>query len=55
MSRINASTISLLTSVMLVWAANGLYFTLLALRMNIEGFETTDIGLVTKGYFLGSF
>ena len=53
MSRLNASTISLLISVMLVWAANGLCFTLLALRMNIEGFDTTDIGLVTTGYFFG--
>lgn len=53
MSRLNASTIALLISVMLVWAANGLCFTLLALRMNIEGFDTTDIGLVTTGYFFG--
>ena len=55
MSRINASTISLLISVMLVWAANGLCFTLLALRMSVEGFDTTDIGLVTTGYFFGQF
>lgn len=53
MSRLNASTISLLISVMLVWAANGLCFTLLALRMSIGGFDTTDIGLVTTGYFFG--
>ena len=43
MSRINWSTISLVTSVMLVWAANGLCFTLLALRMNIAGFDARDI------------
>jgi len=53
MSRINSSTIALLTSVMLVWVANGLCFTLLALRMSVEGFNTTDIGVVTTGYFFG--
>ena len=53
MSRISASTVSLLISVVLVWAANGLCFTLLALRMSIEGFDTMDIGLVTTGYFFG--
>ena len=53
MSRITSSTIALLTSVMLVWVANGLCFTLLALRMSVEGFNTTDIGVVTTGYFFG--
>ena len=53
MLRLNASAISLLISVMLGWAANGLCFTLLALGMNIEGLDTTDIGFVTSGYFFG--
>ena len=53
MSRITSSTIALLTSVMLVWVANGLCFTLLTLRMSVEGFNTTDIGVVTTGYFFG--
>jgi MFS family permease len=53
MLRTTSSTIALLTSVMLVWVANGLCFTLLALRMSVEGFNTTDIGVVTTGYFFG--
>jgi MFS family permease len=53
MLRTTSSTIALLTSVMLVWVANGLCLTLLALRMSVEGFNTTDIGVVTTGYFFG--
>ena len=39
--------------VALVWTANGLCFTLAALRMSSEQFTTYEIGIVTTGYFIG--
>ena len=43
----------ILMGVALVWAANGLCFTLAALRMSSEQFATYEIGIVTTGYFIG--
>ena len=48
-------TIALLVSVAFVWTANGLCFTLLALRMGAEGFTPSDVGIMTTGYFVGQF
>lgn len=45
--------LALLVSVALVWAANGLCFTLLALRLGAEGFSPFDVGIVTTSYFAG--
>ena len=43
----------ILIGVTLVWTANGLCFTLVALRMSFEQFATYEIGIVTTGYFIG--
>jgi MFS family permease len=53
MPAIAPSTIALLVSVALVWTANGLCFTLLAVRLNAEGYSASDVGIVTTGYFVG--
>jgi MFS family permease len=53
MPAFSPSILALLVSVALVWTANGLSFTLLAVRLNAEGFSTSDVGLVTTGYFVG--
>ena len=53
MPAIAPSTMALLVSVALVWTANGLCFTLLALRMSAEGYDASDVGIVTTGYFVG--
>ena len=43
----------ILISVTLISAANGLCFTLVALRLSSEQFATYEIGIVTTGYFIG--
>ncbi|MCY4589816.1 MAG: MFS transporter [Alphaproteobacteria bacterium] len=53
MAALTRTTAALLVSVALVWAANGLCFTLLALRLGAEGFSSLDVGIVTTGYFAG--
>jgi MFS family permease len=53
MPAFTASTVALLVSVALVWTANGLCFTLLAVRLNAEGYSASDVGIVTTGYFVG--
>ena len=53
MPTITNSTMALLVSVALVWTANGLCFTLLALRLKVEGYAASDVGIVTTGYFVG--
>ncbi len=55
MSAGTRSIASLLLSVALLWTANGLFGTLLGVRMVGEGFPTFVIGLVTSAYFLGQF
>lgn len=53
MPAISPSTVALLISVALMWTANGLCFTLLAVRLNAEGYSASDVGIVTTGYFVG--
>ena len=55
MSAGTRSVAALLLSVALLWTANGLFGTLLGVRMVGEGFPTFVIGLVTSAYFLGQF
>ncbi len=55
MPAIAAPTLALFISVALVWTANGLCFTLLAVRMAAEGFHPSNIGLTATGYFAGQF
>lgn len=45
--------VALMVSVAFLWTANGLFHSLLALRMSQEGFDTTVAGLVTAAYFIG--
>ena len=53
MSQRQLSIFMILMGVALVWTANGLCFTLAALRMSSEQFATYEIGIVTTGYFIG--
>ena len=53
MSQRQFSIFMILMGVALVWSANGLCFTLVALRMSSEQFATYEIGIVTPGYFIG--
>jgi MFS family permease len=53
MPAITPSTFALLVSVGLIWTANGLCFTLLAVRLAAEGYSASDVGIVTTGYFIG--
>ena len=53
MAALTRTTSALLVSVALIFAANGLCFTLLALRLGAEGFSSLDVGIVTTGYFVG--
>lgn len=45
--------VALMISVALLWTANGLFHSLLGLRMSQEGFDTTVAGLVSSAYFFG--
>ena len=43
----------LLLGILLIMLGNGMHFTLMGLRGGIEGFSSTELALVTSGYFLG--
>ena len=47
------SIFMILMGVALFWTADGLCFSLVALRMSSEQFATYEIGIVTTGYFIG--
>ena len=53
MSQWQLSIFMILIGVTLIWTANGLCFTLVALRLSSEQFATYEIGIVTTGYFIG--
>ena len=53
MSQWQLSIFMILIGVTLIWTANGLCFTLVALRLSSEQFATYEIGIVTRGYFIG--
>lgn len=44
---------SLLLGILLIMLGNGMHFTLMGLRGGIEGFSSTELALVTSGYFFG--
>jgi MFS family permease len=44
---------ALLLGVVLIMLGNGMHFTLIGLRGGIEGFSSTELAIVTSGYFLG--
>jgi MFS family permease len=44
---------ALLLGILLIMLGNGMHFTLIGLRGGIEGFSSTELAVVTSGYFLG--
>jgi hypothetical protein len=44
---------ALLLGVVLIMLGNGIHFTMIGLRGGIEGFSSTELAIVTSGYFLG--
>jgi MFS family permease len=48
-----ASVWALLLGIVLIMLGNGMHFTLIGLRGGIEGFSSTELSIVTSGYFLG--
>jgi MFS family permease len=44
---------ALLLGIVLIMLGNGMHFTLIGLRGGIEGFSSTELAIVTSGYFLG--
>ena len=43
----------LLVGIVLIMLGNGMHFTLIGLRGGIEGFQLSDLAIVTSGYFMG--
>lgn len=43
----------LLLGIVLIMLGNGMHFTLIGLRGDIEGFSATELAIITSGYFLG--
>ncbi len=44
---------ALLVGIVLIMLGNGLHFTLIGLRGGIEGFSSSELAIVTSGYFIG--
>ncbi|SEQ85665.1 Predicted arabinose efflux permease, MFS family [Loktanella sp. DSM 29012] len=44
---------ALLLGIVLIMLGNGMHFTLIGLRGGIEGFTSSELAIVTSGYFLG--
>ncbi|MCM2972564.1 MFS transporter [Larsenimonas suaedae] len=44
---------ALLLGIVLIMLGNGMHFTLIGLRGGIEGFSSTELAVVTSGYFMG--
>ncbi|MTI43007.1 sugar phosphate permease [Roseibium hamelinense] len=44
---------ALLVGIVLIMLGNGMQFTLIGLRGDIEGFSATELAIVTSGYFMG--
>ena len=53
MIKILSGVWALLLGVVLIMLGNGMHFTLIGLRGGIEGFSSTELAIVTSGYFLG--
>ena len=53
MSLLGHPIVALMISVAFLWTANGLFHSLLGLRMSQEGFDTTVAGTVASAYFVG--
>ena len=44
---------ALLTGILFIMLGNGMHFTLMGLRGDVEGFSASELAVVTSGYFLG--
>ncbi len=53
MLKVLVSIWALLLGVVLIMLGNGMHFTLIGLRGDIEGFSATALAIVTSGYFVG--
>jgi len=53
MIRVFAGVWPLLLGILLIMLGNGMHFTLIGLRGDIEGFSSTELAVVTSAYFLG--
>jgi MFS family permease len=53
MSPVLSGVWALLLGILLIMLGNGMHFTLIGLRGGIEGFDATELAVVTSGYFLG--
>lgn len=53
MIRVISGVWALLLGILLIMLGNGMHFTLIGLRGGIEGFSSTELAVVTSGYFLG--
>jgi MFS family permease len=53
MIRVLSGVWALLLGIVLIMLGNGMHFTLVGLRGGIEGFSSTELAIVTSGYFLG--
>jgi len=53
MVRVLAGVWALLLGVVLIMLGNGMHFTLIGLRGDLEGFSSAELAIVTSGYFAG--
>lgn len=53
MNNVLSGVWALLLGIVLIMLGNGMHFTLIGLRGGIEGFSSTELAIVTSGYFMG--
>ncbi len=53
MIQVFSSVWALLLGIVFIMLGNGMHFTLIGLRGGIEGFSSTELAVVTSGYFVG--
>ncbi len=53
MFQVMAGVWALLLGIVLIMLGNGMHFTLIGLRGGLEGFSSTELAIVTSGYFVG--
>ena len=53
MFKVLASIWALLLGIVLIMLGNGMHFTLIGLRGEVEGFSAAELAIVTSGYFVG--
>ncbi|WP_397543217.1 MFS transporter [Roseovarius salis] len=53
MAKVFSGVWALLLGIVFIMLGNGMHFTLIGLRGGIEGFSSTELAIVTSGYFIG--